>query len=144
MFSTFTELIHPRDCYTVFSAYMYYVSFLHLEVSHRHPVLLVFCDILLDAVPHKREWSLTAYGAVSDTNNRSRMDESLIGDEENDTSITRSNLVVKCKRLARNRWLKAYTLVRNPKVRPAPVEKEYEMLESDDSALESHDNEIVA
>lgn len=123
---------------------MYYVSFLHLEVSHRHPVLLVFCDILLDAVPHKRELSLTAYGAVSGTNNRARMEDSLIEDEENDPSMTRSNLVVKSKRLARNRWLKAYTLVRNPNVRRGPLEEEYEMLESDDSDLESNDNAIVA
>lgn len=115
---------------------MYYVSFLHLEVGHRHPVLLVFCDILLDTLPKHRNIKMTCYGTVTNrdvTGYSDTMEQSL---EETQGGIhveTRAPLArevgfVKSKRLARNRWLKAYTLLRNPGIRTRDPEEEFEIL----------------
>ena len=34
----------------VIVGYMAYLGFLHVQVAHKHPVLLVFCQTLIDSV----------------------------------------------------------------------------------------------
>lgn len=119
---------------------MYYVSFLHLEVNHRHPVLLVFCDILLDTLPRQRtKKSSQCYGTVSENEvviKSENFGSGLVQGAEDSAMHAahdgheQSGLVSmsKSQRIARNRWLKAYTMIRNPKVKSAKPEEEFEMV----------------
>ncbi|XP_052234146.1 stimulated by retinoic acid gene 6 protein-like isoform X2 [Dreissena polymorpha] len=96
--------------------YMNYVSFLHFEECHRHPVLLVFCDILIDGMPHDRNQArLNTYGTVDDVS----------------TDVTYSSSWTALGR-PRRRWLKAYTMVRNSSVRAKQIEADYDTLEDID------------
>ncbi|KAL3858954.1 hypothetical protein ACJMK2_009199 [Sinanodonta woodiana] len=73
------------------NGYTSYISFLQLEEAHQHPVIVTFCDLLLDHVHQKSEDSMITYGAIRPnpparlrtTNNSQRM------------------------------WLKAYTILQN-------------------------------
>ena len=80
------------------SAHMFYASFLHLEYSQRHPVMLVFCDLLNQATP-KTSGELRDVAASFDEIPDSHADVHTFADKEN---------------RAVRRWWKAYTLVRNP------------------------------
>ncbi|KAK3600583.1 hypothetical protein CHS0354_020975 [Potamilus streckersoni] len=70
--------------------YMSYISFLRVEEAHQHPVMVTFCDLLLDHVHQKGE-DMINYGSIRPcppsrmrtTNNAQRM------------------------------WLKAYTILQN-------------------------------
>ncbi|XP_052232289.1 stimulated by retinoic acid gene 6 protein-like isoform X2 [Dreissena polymorpha] len=96
--------------------YMNYVSFLHFEECHRHPVWLVFCDILIDCMPQNRNQArLNTYGTVDDVS----------------TDVTYSSSWTALVR-PRRRWLKAYTMVRNPSVRAKQIEADYDTLEDID------------
>ncbi|KAK3600581.1 hypothetical protein CHS0354_020974 [Potamilus streckersoni] len=71
--------------------YTSYISFLRFEETHQHPVLVTFCDLLLDHVHKNSEYNMINFGAepacppsrLKPMNNMQRM------------------------------WLKAYTMVRN-------------------------------
>ena len=82
---------------------MYYISFLYVEESHRHPVLLVFCDILYDYA-HRHDVKLKRYGAV---------DEEMPSNSENPGIMATQTSLSPEGKLIRNRWLKAYTLIKN-------------------------------
>lgn len=102
--------------------YMYYVSFLHLEECHRHPVLLVFCDILLDSTHKKRHFTMRNYGSADSVR------DSTTGTQDTMYYINGS------RRLAINRWHKAYTLIRNPKIRSKDIEEEFDRLSELDAS----------
>ncbi|KAH3770225.1 hypothetical protein DPMN_171509 [Dreissena polymorpha] len=112
---------------------MNYVSFLHFEECHRHPVLLVFCDILIDGMPHDRNQArLNTYGTVDDVS----------------TDVTYSSSWTALGR-PRRRWLKAYTMVRNSSVRAKQIEADYDTLEdiditdlSDQDSIDVSNNDL--
>ena len=87
------------------SAYLYFISFLYLEESHRHPVLLVFCDSLLERQRLTKGVKLHNVTSNSDTV------ESPSTYSNPSASFGRSLSVLPRARL---RWLKAYTLILNP------------------------------
>ncbi|XP_045191755.2 stimulated by retinoic acid gene 6 protein-like [Mercenaria mercenaria] len=115
--------------------YMYYVSFLYVEECHRHPVLLVFCDILLDGLQGKRQdkqtYDLDNYGStdvIHDT-------EAVLSNNDLNQGATYGTINTqtpyvfdKSKHLARNRWFKAYTMIRNPGLKDKEVEEEFDTL----------------
>lgn len=114
---------------------MYYVSFLHIEECHRHPVLLVFCDILVDNIQDKENLKLRGYGGVDssldDVSTRSSHSSSdLVQELGNGVSSAHSSyrIVDKTRRLSRNRWLKAYTMIRNPGLKCSDIEDDYDTL----------------
>ena len=75
---------------------------MYVEETHRHPALLVFCDTLLEK--HRVKHGLDLHQVISNvTNNYSTFDST--------STLGRSLSTLPRARL---RWLKAYTLVRNP------------------------------
>jgi len=124
---------------------MYYVSFLHFEECHRHPVLLVFCDVLLDNVATRHSTKLPQYGAFG-SESLSHSTITLTNSEPppssytNDGVVTESSIMPSVSLQARNMWFKAYTLVRNPTIRPRPLEDDYDTLEE----LTTHTTEVEA
>ena len=87
---------------TFISAYLYFISFMYVEETHRHPVLLVFCDTLLEK--YKIKSNLDLHEVIANVpNSYSTFDST--------STIGRSLSTLPRARL---RWLKAYTLVRNP------------------------------
>ncbi|XP_069112961.1 stimulated by retinoic acid gene 6 protein-like isoform X4 [Argopecten irradians] len=103
------------------TGYMAYVSFLQMELVHCHPVLVVFCDQLL-----KRSSAGTVQVPMHNTNNlpnhtRSRttskeelLTSSSVGHYGTSCNVTASIDIPKYNRRIHNRWLKVYTLLRNP------------------------------
>lgn len=71
---------------------MAYWSFMQMELVHRHPVLVAFCDLM----SQKSRLSKGAYGTII-----------------TDTTSIQTSLTIHQQRI-QNKWLKAYTLVRNP------------------------------
>ena len=126
---------------------MFYVSFLHVEVNHRHPVLLVFCDVLLDTLNTRKSKS---YGTPGGTHLTSVLVEttehevdpgSTVHDGLHGNDHVAHDLVDtqnisgfhSSGRLARNRWLKAYTLLRNPALKAVKLEDSFEIVELTES-----------
>lgn len=114
---------------------MYYVSFLHIEECHRHPVLLVFCDILEDNIHDKANFKLRGYGGVdSSLDNVSvrsgHSSSDLVQEPGNGASSAHApcRIVGRASRLSRNRWLKAYTMIRNPGLKRSDIESDYDTL----------------
>ncbi|XP_069112963.1 stimulated by retinoic acid gene 6 protein-like [Argopecten irradians] len=81
------------------TGYMAYVSFLQMELVHCHPVLVVFCDQLL-----QRSSAGTVQVPMHNTNDL----------PNHIRSRTTSIVIPKYNRRIHNRWLKVYTLLRNP------------------------------
>ena len=114
---------------------MYYVSFLYVEECHRHPVLLVFCDILLDDQHDKKRTKPRNYGSNDSVYNieTSRPERNLVEGTNNLANSLRSPTFFNNNRLrARNRWFKAYTMIRNPGLRDKEVEEEFVILNDEE------------
>ena len=95
-----------------FTGYMIYLSFLYVELSHRHPVVLVFCDTVYEH----------AQVGQDDVTMTPVIEDSLTAEEDSQTGsgtlrVTSISFSPKRKWI-RNRWLKAYTLLRNPSLVP--------------------------
>ncbi|KAL3858953.1 hypothetical protein ACJMK2_009198 [Sinanodonta woodiana] len=73
------------------NGYTSYISFLQLEEAHQHPVLVTFCDLLLEHAHQTREDRVITYGAI------------------------RPNLPSRLRRTNNSQWmwLKAYTILQN-------------------------------
>ncbi|KAI8512143.1 hypothetical protein Bbelb_087820 [Branchiostoma belcheri] len=84
--------------------YKSYLGMLRVEVSHKHPVLLVFCQRLLNAAKRNRQY-LWAEVVTS------RDDAQL-----RPVHIDMSECDDLASRLAKRRWLVLYTVLRNPAV----------------------------
>ncbi|KAK3600584.1 hypothetical protein CHS0354_020976 [Potamilus streckersoni] len=69
--------------------YTSYISYLRLEEAHQHPVLVTFCDLLLDHVHQKREDNMINYGSI------------------------RPPSRLRTTKNAQRMWLKAYTILQN-------------------------------
>ncbi|KAI8492679.1 hypothetical protein Bbelb_297200 [Branchiostoma belcheri] len=84
--------------------YKSYLGMLRVEVSHKHPVLLVFCQRLLNAAKRNRQhlWAEVV---------TSRDDAQL-----RPVHIDMSECDDLASRLAKRRWLVLYTVLRNPAV----------------------------
>ena len=74
---------------------------MYVEETHRHPVLLVFCDTLLEK--HRVKHKLHLHEVIANVPNSYSTFES--------TSLLGRSLSTLPR--ARLRWLKAYTLIRN-------------------------------
>ncbi|XP_021354241.1 stimulated by retinoic acid gene 6 protein-like [Mizuhopecten yessoensis] len=85
------------------TGYMAYVSFLQMELVHCHPVLVVFCDLLSHRLPGNIHVHL--HRATSSLHDTTR---------SGNTSISTTFPVPKYNQRIHNRWLKVYTLLKNP------------------------------
>ncbi|XP_078583764.1 stimulated by retinoic acid gene 6 protein-like [Branchiostoma floridae x Branchiostoma japonicum] len=82
--------------------YMSYVSFLHVEHAHCHPVLVTFCRLLLQGNSARRRHCTPAE------------EEQLLADDQL-TEMEQGAVPTPVHR-ARLRWWKVYTLLRNPQL----------------------------
>ncbi|XP_077989495.1 stimulated by retinoic acid gene 6 protein-like [Glandiceps talaboti] len=86
-----------------------YVGFLQLENAHTHPILVTFCNLLLQSTSTNTETS------GRDSMTREQLVVNMeIGDD--DTAPTSKRIMTEATRrqMIRNRWFVALTLVRNP------------------------------
>ncbi|XP_048253732.1 stimulated by retinoic acid gene 6 protein-like [Haliotis rufescens] len=86
------------------TGYLSFVSFLQVELAHTHPVLVVFCQLLMNGVRDRR---LARFSLSQDGHTGSPY--KTFGDVE--------LLSMESSYRVRTRWLKAYTLIRNPALR---------------------------
>lgn len=120
-----------------YSGYMCYVSFLHVEECHRHPVLLVFCDVVLDSIQAKpMNYDMRNYDSnVQILDSASGINQDHVAGGSNHTHYSPKLNPDRAGLLARNRWFKAYTMIRNPNLRHTGVGEEFDKLVE----LDTHD-----
>ncbi|XP_046542385.1 stimulated by retinoic acid gene 6 protein-like [Haliotis rubra] len=86
------------------TGYLSFVSFLQVELAHTHPVLVVFCQLLMNGARDRR---MARFSLSQDGRNGSPY--KTFGDVE--------LLSMESSYRVRTRWMKAYTLIRNPALR---------------------------
>jgi hypothetical protein len=92
--------IFSNVCFS-FTGYKTYVGLIMLELYHRNPILLVFCDEMLTFQDNKKS-----------------MIELQTPNENVGYQLSVSYSIDRLKRIrARNKWFKAFTLVNNPCLR---------------------------
>lgn len=124
-----------------YSGYMCYVSFLHVEECHRHPVLLVFCDVVLDSIQAKpMNYDMRNYGSTS----ASGINQDHVAGGSNHTHYSPKLNPDRAGLLARNRWFKAYTMIRNPNLRQTGIGEKFDKLvELDTHAINLSESNIA-
>ncbi|XP_067651301.1 stimulated by retinoic acid gene 6 protein-like [Haliotis asinina] len=85
------------------TGYLSFVSFLQVELAHTHPVLVVFCQLMINVARDRRMARFTL-----SQDGRDRPPYKTFGDVE-------LLSMESCR--VRTRWMKAYTLIRNPALR---------------------------
>ncbi|OWF50117.1 hypothetical protein KP79_PYT14078 [Mizuhopecten yessoensis] len=100
------------------TGYMAYVSFLQMELVHCHPVLVVFCDLLCHRLPgnihvpmHRATSSLDVTTRSGDTSISTTLP---VRSYRTADKVTAISPVPKYNQRILNRWLKVYTLMKNP------------------------------
>ncbi|XP_022804922.1 stimulated by retinoic acid gene 6 protein-like [Stylophora pistillata] len=83
-----------------------YLGFLHVLVAHRHPVVLMFCQVLIESN------KVTTSEEKQHSNHSAQPHNA--GEPEQVTGFTREIRHPRLAQKAVNRWLLAVTLLRNP------------------------------
>lgn len=83
-----------------------YLGFLHVLVAHRHPVVLMFCQVLIESN------KVTTSEEKQHSNHSAQPHNA--GEPEQVTGFTREIRHPRVSQKAVNRWLLAVTLLRNP------------------------------
>ncbi|XP_033755363.1 stimulated by retinoic acid gene 6 protein-like [Pecten maximus] len=102
------------------TGYMAYVSFLQMELVHCHPVVVVFCDQLSNRSPANVQIPMHNANALpGNTRSRSTSRDPLVTSSSAERygttkDVNAVTVIPKYNRRIHNRWLKVYTLLKNP------------------------------
>ncbi|XP_021354158.1 stimulated by retinoic acid gene 6 protein-like [Mizuhopecten yessoensis] len=100
------------------TGYMAYVSFLQMELVHCHPVLVVFCDLLCHRLPGNIQVPMQRATSSLDVTTRSgntSISTTLpVRSYRTVDKVTAISPLPKYNQRIHNRWLKVYTLLKNP------------------------------
>eukprot|EP00055_Hartaetosiga_balthica_P016677 m.106392 g.106392 ORF g.106392 m.106392 type:complete len:733 (-) comp9151_c0_seq14:99-2297(-) len=101
------------------ASYSAYVGFLLVDAYYSNPSLITFCRILLDTLPSYSGEILHKCGGVKQVQAMKKMDHCLSGIVNEGSSLSAEDRSspkddLKRRKVARNRWFLAVTLMRNP------------------------------